>query len=387
MKNILFVIPAFTVGGTNTSLISLLPYIDREKYKVSVYAMNPSGPMGYEIAKYGTVINKLGEAAAENTAAGSKALTRTVLKAIKKCLGFIGVDLTPIYYRKQVRELSKTPYDCVIAFQEGEATRFVQYFKNVRKAAWVRSDYSRFLSITNSKPEKDLYREFDIIVNVSENALHSFLHVMPDFKEQSIFIYNLVNSERIINLSKIDSEHSFPLSEFIIVSLGRIDKVKHFSEIPGIALKLKKHGIIFRWHIIGGATVRYPEEYEALKKCIENYELQNQVILLGHQPNPYPLLARSNILVCLSESETFNHTFAEARTLGVPVLSVNYPGAEEILGHNNGGLITTRDSISETLENLISDKALYNRLKQQAGAFSYDNQAQLDKLYDLVFER
>ena len=386
MKKVLFVIPAFSIGGTNTSLISLLPYIDRSRFDVYVYALNPTGPMGAEVAQYSTVLNSLHIGG--NTTGQSrnlKAFLTNTLKIVKQLLGKVGVDLTPMYYKRQVKSLSIKHFDCVVAFQEGEATRFVQFFKNTRKAAWVRADYARYLSITGSKPEVNMYDKYDVIVNVSESALNGFLKVMPEFREKSIFIYNLVNSNRIISMSKqqvVDQQNS---DVFIIVSLGRIDRVKHFTEIPGICKTLNDHRIAFRWLIIGGPTVRYPDEFDILKNEIAKNRLEDKVYMLGHLSNPYPILSSGNLLVCLSESETFNHTFAEARTLGLPVLSVDYPGAEEMLGKGNGGIISARDRIGEMIEHIIADKELYHSLKQQALNYSFDNDSQLNKIYNRVF--
>lgn len=387
MKRVLFVIPAFSIGGTNTSLVSLLPYVDRTQYDVYVYALSPVGPMGKEIARYCTVLNTIEPGTLSSSSSNSSGSTiKILLKRIKRFFDRIGIDLKPIVYRKQVKSLAVRSFDCVIAFQEGEATRFVQYFRNTRKAAWIRADYSRYLSIARIEPEVALYNKYDVIVNVSKSALNSFLNLMPQCKGKSIYIYNLVDRERILSLSKSPDVAVQNYAEFTIVSLGRVDKVKHFTDIPVIAKTLSDHGISFHWMIIGGPTVRYPEEYELLKKGIVDGDLSSRVELLGHQSNPYPYLAKSNLLVCLSESETFNHTFAEARSLGIPVLSVDYPGSDELLGNRKGGLTVKREMICETIERIITDSESYTILKQEAESFLFDNSSQLKRLTDYVFE-
>lgn len=387
MKNILFVVPAFTVGGTNTSLIGMLPFIDKARYRIHVYAMNPSGPMGDEIAKYATVINQQNS---DGTKRGSSLSLHNIeylfLKVLRRCLKILGIEISPYIYKRCVKDLSKCHYDCVVAFQEGEATRFVQYFENTRKVAWVRSAYARYLEVTNTPLEEKIYNRYDLIVNVSKTAMEGFLEVMPQFKDRSIYIYNFVNKDRIRSLSKQVVDRKLNGDTFTIVSLGRVDKVKHFTEIPDIAAYLKHHGFSFRWFIIGGPTVRYPEEYDLLINKIKSNGVEDQVIILGHQPNPYPYLAHSNLLVCLSESETFNHTFAEARILNVPVLSVDYKGAEEFLSFDYGGIITSRDCIKDELAHLIADGTYYKNLKENVSLYLYDNDKQLTLLYDRVFD-
>lgn len=386
MKRLLFVIPAFGIGGTNTSLVSLLAYVDRTQYDIYIYALNPVGSMVEEIAKYGTVLNAIDTGSQLSSSSNrSVSIVKSLLREIKHLFDKIGVDLKQIVYRKQVKSLETLSFDCVIAFQEGEATRFVQYFRHTKTVAWVRSDYARYLSILKSKPEITLYSTYDVIVNVSESALNRFLKVLPQFEEKSIFIYNLVDRNRIISLSNSKNVYVPNYPEFTIISLGRVDPVKHFNDIPQIARTLCDHGVAFHWIIIGGATVAYPEEYDRLKNDIYELGLTKHVEMLGHQTNPYPFLAKSNLLVCLSESETFNHTFAEARILGVPVLSVDYPGAFELLGNKKGGLIVNRNRICEMLEYIITDSKAYDSLRQETKSFSFDNDGQIKKIMEFVF--
>ena len=56
------------------------------------------------------------------------------------------------------------------------------------------------------------------------------------------------------------------------------------------------------------------------------------------------------------------------------------------MGENQGGVIVSRDSVSEELIRIIRDRNAYSVLKVQAGQYAYDNESQLDRLYNSVFD-
>ena len=387
MKKILFVIPSYKLGGTNTSLLNLVRKIDRSQYQLFVYAINKDGPLGDEIHIYCDSYGISNISIDNYTHSGEKGGVNIFLSIAKKVFWHfksVRIDLSSFYYKRIAKAISSYGFDCVIAFQEGNATELVSYCRNCKTVAWVRSDYRRYLKNANKKPEYRIYSRFSLIVNVSQTAMKNFNSVMPQFESKSIFIYNLLDKERVLRLSK-ESCDCNNNDVFTIVSIGRVDPVKHFTEIPGLVDYILKKGLTVRWLIVGGKQPSCPEEYESIERIIAEQNLQNNVIMLGQKRNPYCYLKNSNLLVCLSESETFNHTFFEARTIGIPVVSVNYDSAAEMLQPNTGGLIVPREKVGETICWLYSDKASYDLLRSQAESFAYDNESILARVYEEVF--
>lgn len=381
MKRILIVIPSFEIGGTNTSLINMIANFDSSRFGLSIYAINNQGPLRFAMEPYAKVLNP-----SSNESTGIKGKKHSIfifLKKVFRVFRTFGVDFSSLYYKRIANTLSKSQYDCVVAFQEGNATKLVSYFKNNRKIAWVRSEYSRYISANKIKPEVEIYNRFDFIINVSKTAKNNFLSVMPKLKDKTLAIYNLLNKDRVYRLA--EEECSIPgENTFTLISIGRVDPVKHFSEIPDMAHSIKEIGCFFKWLIIGGKTENTPEEYDLIQKKIREYGLGNTVFLMGYQSNPYSFLKNSQLLVCLSESETFNHTFAEARLLGVPVLTVNYESAPEFINKGEGGIIVERSMIASTIREIISDKKLYYNLRIETQQFDYDNESILNSIYTVV---
>ena len=70
------------------------------------------------------------------------------------------------------------------------------------------------------------------------------------------------------------------------------------------------------------------------------------------------------MLVCLSSSETFNYTIAEAKALATPVVTTDFPCAFEFIEHEKTGLILPLEKISNGILRMLNDKDLYNNIKQ-----------------------
>lgn len=230
-KKILFVIPGFEIGGTNTSLINLLSHMNKNGYDAFVYAINNYGQLREDIAKYAHIVNP----PINKDDKLNQSISKKIFRAIKK----IGVDLFPLYCKRVANSFKKEKYNAIVAFQEGRATQLVSYCRFTKTIAWVRSEYGRYLKVNNVKPEAAIYNRFTYIVNVSETAKKNFLLYLPQYKNKTLAIYNFENNERILSLAEEIVE--IPGTEsFTIISIGRVDPVKHFSEIPGIA----KHWLI-----------------------------------------------------------------------------------------------------------------------------------------------
>lgn len=380
---ILFVIPSFGIGGTTTSLISLISKIDKTRYELFVYAINNEGNLMQEISKYARVLNSQRSDTVSSNKPEIKSRLLGYAKLLYRVLRTVGVDVSSFYFKRIAKSLDAKKIDCVIAFQEGLATQLVSYCTRGKKVAWVRSEYRRYLMLSGKKPENRLYSKFDIIFSVSETAINQFLRYLPQFQDKANFMYNLINKDRVLNMAMSPCEIR-KSDVFTIVSIGRIDRVKRFSEIPHISSILMKKGIVFRWLVIGGPQKTEMDEYWLLEKGIKEKKLEDVVILMGKKENPYNYLKNSDLLVCLSESETFNHTFGEARLLGLPVISTNYESASEILKTNQGGIIVERESIPKAIESIIRDKEKYEELCLQVEGFNYDNEAIIEKFYEII---
>lgn len=381
-KNILIIVPSFNSGGTISSLINFVSLVDKTRFHISVFAITNSGPNKEFVAEHCEIIgessNKNG---IKNPSFKSKLRTKllSVVKSIKKQLEKMGIDISPMLFKQYAKKLDSGEYDYILAFQEGQATLFGRYFKHGKKVAWVRCEYTRLIKEEGDK-YNSCYAHYDTIVSVSKAALSSFLSVLPQYRDRAYVQYNFLNDGRILNLSNEKVDDLWDNDVFTIVTLGRIDPVKRVSAIPRICREILDKGLKFRWVIIGGIAVQ--DEFKRLMENVEKYHVQDNVDIIGNRPNPYPYLKHCNLLVSLSKSETFNNTLTEAKILGVPVITTDYPCAYESIDNNKEGFVVGFDDIVPAIVKMLNNEAdAYSSIKKHLSSFSYDKEALLRHLY------
>ncbi|MEE1143113.1 MAG: glycosyltransferase [Bacteroidales bacterium] len=228
-----------------------------------------------------------------------------------------------------------------------------QYISAPKKIAWIHCIYSRFKSLDNKSAIK-AYNSFDKIVCVSHTAAKDMMECEPQWKDKIRVVYNAVDNKVVCEKAAVGVAFKKGIN---IVSVGRIDPVKRFSYIPEIASNLKNFGFEFDWWIIGGPAVM--EEYNRLISNIEQYKVEDCVHPIGALSNPYPYIKSSKLLVCLSSSETFNYTIAEAKAIGIPVVSADFPCAFEFVEHEKSGLILPIEELADGIKRMLEDKNLY----------------------------
>ena len=352
---ILFIIPTLYHGGTNRVLENILSLINSEKLDVSVLSLWKSS----EKDPYYAIFSDLSNLVLLEDIAQSFFYNLLYNRFANKFHGmmrkwFNNNTLLNLCVEKVHTCIEyKLKPDIIIAFEEGGATLFASKFK-CKKIAWIHCDYSNFLKI--QKPSLDyehsIYNQFDTIVCVSKYTADSFKRIFRDLSHKVMYIYNPTNANSIISksLEPVDD----PICQqdvFNIVSVGRYAEVKQFHLIPDIVRDILKLNdkVKFRWYIIGDGSEKLKNE--TLSK-IAKYGIEEYVVLLGARENPYPYMKASNLYVCTSYSEAYPCVLNEAKVLGLPVVTNNFPSSKEIIDEKSG-VIVEFDDIPLAIANII----------------------------------
>ena len=124
-----------------------------------------------------------------------------------------------------------------------------------------------------------------------------------------------------------------------------------------------------------------------VERLIEERGLKN-VSLIGFDPNPYRIMARSKIVAMTSEYEGFGLVAAEAMTLSKPVLALPAGGIDEI-ARLAGGLCADIDDMAEKAAQLLTDAGKYDAASEAAyrASFAYtDTEAYYSKIKEIYAE-
>lgn len=373
-KKVLFIIPEYSIGGTNTSLDNLLRFLDQTKYEVSIYCLYEDGGTYFKQAFRPYILPK----SRLYHYLHDHHVTRKLMGAVQKVMG--GKCWNRIYAR-EVRWLQKHySFDTVVGFQEGTATEFAARFENVKRVAWFHSPYIEFLHHN----DKRIYEQFDAIACVSKTFVKLFEEEMPQLKGRIHCVYNTLNDKLINELANqsIDDDR-FDNSVFTMVSVGRACAQKQFEKIPSIVRQMRDDGMErpFHWYIIASGDNQYSELY---KQEIARLDVGDSVVLLGRKENPYPYIKKADLVVCTSESESFSYAINEGKILHTPVVSNDFPVAHEVL-KEDCGFVSALEDMPRLLARIIKDEdGCYSKLQTTVQSFRYENEEIVQQVNKLL---
>lgn len=345
MKKILFIVPALSVGGLEKMQVTLANALTKKGYDVTVMLLDKDDTLKSELEKdvklikkpYKShpVMSKIPYVRYKFYDAG-KWETRASAKTLYK------------YY------VGNEKYDIEIAFFRGLPIKIISGSTNENsvKLAWVHSDFRKATGYKNNfknlRKVKDAYSKFNSVVCVSEDAKKGFIKVIGNTGNLTT-VYNMLSVDKIKEKAELYSESKVNNEKFNVIIVGRLsDAVKGQIRLINAVSRLKSEGKDISLTIVGGG-----DDEKKIKDRIKELNASDYIIMTGNQQNPYPYIKQSDLLVCASYFEGYNLTVAEALVLGVPVLSTDCTGPNEILDYGKYGKIVDN-----------SEEGLYNGLKE-----------------------
>ncbi|MFJ7830507.1 glycosyltransferase [Peribacillus sp. NPDC097284] len=355
MKKVLFFLESLAGGGAEKVLIELVNNLDKEKFDITVLTVVDTGVYREDVIKKCKYLSILKNHNEYNRFFG-KLLYKIKYKLIYKIP-------TSWVYKLYV----KKKYDIEIGFVEGFSTKFIAHSYNTKskKIAWVHVDpinrdyadnYYR-----NNKTQVECYKKYNSIVCVSNSVKQAFEQKMYEH-ENIIVQYNPVDREMIINRSKEIIEQKKP-EKILIGTVGRLTNQKGYDRLLKVCKKLMDDGLEFELWIIGDGL-----EKNNIKQYITENNMGENIKMMGFQKNPYNLMNMCDLFVCSSRAEGFSLAIAESLILGIPIISTNCAGPNELLGHGKYGLIVenNENSLYEGLKILLTDEKMRNDFKNKS---------------------
>ena len=148
----------------------------------------------------------------------------------------------------------------------------------------------------------------------------------------------------------------------MIVTVARLTPGKQIDLCIQVHARLKSAGVHFRWYVIGSGS-----EEETLRRLIRDQELESDFHLLGPQSNVHACLQAADVFALFSASEGCPTVILEAITLGLPVITTAVHGADEMIEHEQTGIIVRNqlEDIVRELRRLVEDESLRQRLRSR----------------------
>lgn len=352
MKNILFFIESLSGGGAEKVLVTLLNHIDYSKYQITLLTLVDTGifknNLDFSNLEYRTII---------------KQSSNPILKLWYKIKYKLIYQYLPIYiiYKWIIPQKG---IDTYIAFTEGYCTKILAYASR-SKYAWIHCNLKSLPWTINEGIYKNrqeeiiAYSKYNKVICVS-NSVKIVMEKEYGLKNVET-IYNPIDTKDII--TKSNSNNDITISDsFNITSIGRLVYEKGYDLLIPIISKLVKEGINVHLYILGTGS-----EKERIESIIASEGINHNIHLLGFQENPYSIMKNMDLFVCSSRSEGYSLVIAEALTLGLPVVSMNSSGPNELLDNNKyGTLCNNYEELYQAIRATITDKNYYQDLKEKA---------------------
>ena len=393
-KKILFMVSSMNIGGVEKSLLSLLSVMPKEKYDITVLTLEKKGGFLDYIPSY----IKVEEAAwfKEIKPIIMESPQRTIKKYLKenkvfKIPTFIysyykskNTDNRYIYYKNILKSIPENEGEYDVAIAYAGPTEIIDAYithkvKAKKKIGWVHFDISKHK--INEKLYENLYEKFDKIFTVSNEANKKLNEIIPSTVNKSEVLLNIISKELINEMAKEDINFDNEFDGVKIVTVGRLSKEKGQDLAIKALANLKKDGYKVRWYCVGEGNSR--EEYESL---IKDNKLEEDFILLGLTPNPYPYIKNSDIYVQTSRHEGYCLTLAEAKCLCKPIVTTSFNAAYEQIKHGINGLIVlpNEDDIYKNIKCIIDDKDISYNFIEKLKIEAIDTRRNVNKLMGFI---
>ena len=351
-KKVLFLVESFAGGGVEKVFVDLINHMDVHKYDITVMSIWDYGVRKKELrkdVKYKSIFPNI------------KGISRLFHPFVEKSDG-------KLLYQLGIRE----KYDIEIAFLEGRATKIIgaSTNKQSRKIAWVHIDlfnghWTTKTFRNNLELEKQCYQKFDDLVFVSNSAKEGFLKLFgTDFNDQQLHVkYNPIIGGSIKKKgNELLKDEAKPLDKPLLVTSGRLVGQKGYDRLLNVCHRLNQDRFKYDLWILGEGWSR-----SELEEQIQRYQLKN-VKLLGFKENPYQYIKQGDLFVCSSVNEGFSLVIAEAMMLGLPIISTDCAGPNELLEFGKYGLLVdnSEEGLYEGLKKLLNNPSLLQEYKQKS---------------------
>ena len=388
-RKLLFVIESLVAAGAERSLISLLTALDYSRFDVDLQLFRYGGDLERYLPKQVNLLPPFDYTLFAEKSAWKQLLSLDIKKTVRRFLYSLLIRIGKSTHADKARLYWKTiggclpqkegHYDTAIAYSQGIPTFYVaDKVRADKKLAWVNVGYS--LSKRNHSFQSAFYDKIQHIVCVSETAKAIFDEGFPSCRNRTLVIRDRIDSSLIRKLSK---EYSVALGGDVpaILTVARFAPQKGYDLSLKACRILKDKGIRFRWYAIGQGPLR-----KELERFVQENHLQDHFVFLGTFANPYPYFKATKLYVQTSRHEGFGLSIAEARVLGIPVVTTEFDSVWQQMVQEKNGLVVPQDpiSIADAIERLLFDKDLYQSIASYLAQETFDPDNTLSCFYDLL---
>lgn len=380
-KSLLIVYSKMIVGGSTSSLLSLLNEIDYTQYNVDLLLFEKGGVLDNQIPSKVNILDNGFLHINKKRFTYIWAFANAFIKSKINRNHFIRSQLMSKQLASSQPTLPKK-YDIAIAYLEFWPSHYVNQRVNAeKKIVWLHCDYKG--SGLDPRCDKQMYNNVDAVITVSKACEDNFRELFP--KAKTYTIHNILSAKTILGLSNsFEADEGLYDADFNFVTVARIDFTsKGHDRAVNVFKKIKEKypNKTFKWLIIGDGPNR-----AQLEDLIEKANLKNEITLLGEMVNPHPYVKKADIFLLPSRYEGKPMAVTEAQMNGVVPFVTDYASAKGQIRNMQDGLICENndDAIIDMMGRIFSGEINLELMKKEVLQTDYSNYDEITKINKLL---
>ncbi|MFH5781225.1 N-acetyl-alpha-D-glucosaminyl L-malate synthase BshA [Bacillus obstructivus] len=204
----------------------------------------------------------------------------------------------------------------------------------------------------------------DYVTAVSKALVQQTYDLIQPKKEIDT-VYNFIDERvyRKVNSSDLKTEYGISPDEKIIIHVSNFRNVKRVPDVVKVFAQIKKK-LPAKLLLVGDGP-----EMTIVCKLVNELQLNEDVLMLGKQDNLEELYSISDLMLLLSEKESFGLVALEAMACGVPCIGTDIGGIPEVItDHMNGYVceLGNIEMISTYALKLLEDEKIHNEFSENA---------------------
>ncbi|MFI8705517.1 N-acetyl-alpha-D-glucosaminyl L-malate synthase BshA [Bacillus sp. NPDC077411] len=210
----------------------------------------------------------------------------------------------------------------------------------------------------------------DVVTAVSHSLIEETYDLIRTQKEIQT-VYNFID-ERVYfqrDMSQLRKEYGIQEDEKVLIHISNFRKVKRVHDVvKSFALIVKQ--VKAKLLLVGDGP-----EFCTIVQLVKHLGIEDRVLFLGKQDNVAELLAMSELMLLLSEKESFGLVLLEAMACGVPCIGTRTGGIPEVIQHGETGYICEvgdAEGASQQAIQLLQDDALHAKMAKRSMQVAYE---------------
>lgn len=227
----------------------------------------------------------------------------------------------------------------------------------------------------------------DIVTAVSHSLVSQTMELIAPQKEIET-IYNFVDEQEY---SKKDAGNLKELlgirpDEKVVIHVSNFRKVKRVPDIVK-SFELIRKEMPAKLLLVGDGPEKHP-----VMEYVKGTSFEDDVLFLGKQENLSELYAISDLMLLLSQKESFGLVLLEAMACEVPCIGTNVGGIPEVIIHGENGYLAELGDVQQVAEygiRLLQDPILHKQMVETSLMFIEErfSSKKIVEQYEAMYER